>query len=113
VKWILVAILFIALAKAAYGDDACPKKAASFGFCVQAELMDHAFLAKDREELESTIRTNCKAAMKEYTDCDGIDKTVYVNEFVSRQVEFFKKDHPKAFAHLKQTDSDREDSVTN
>jgi hypothetical protein len=113
VKWILIAILFFALAKATYGDDNCPKKSTSLGFCVQAELMDHAFKAKDAQELKDIIRQDCATEMKEFADCDGIDKSAYVNDFVNKQAEYFKKDRPKAVAHLKTMDSDEEQSTTN
>jgi hypothetical protein len=51
--------------------------------------------------------------MKAYSDCDGIDKSAYVNEFIQRQAEFFKKDHPKSIARRQHDESDTQDSSNN
>ena len=96
----------------AFGDDLCPKKSTAFAFCVQYSLTDHAYESKDRAELEKFIRQDCAKEMKEHNDCDGIDKTSYVDEFIKSRVEFFKKDRPKAVARsLKDTTVPQDSSI--
>ncbi len=112
-KTIFVFVLFFALAYAAYGEDHCPKKSVDFAFCVNAALADHTFESKDRAELEEFIRKDCANEMKSYADCDGIDKSAYVNEFIQHQAEFFKKDHPKSIVRGPKDESDAQDSTRN
>jgi len=110
-RWIFAAILIFVLAKAAYGEDMCPKKSTAFAFCIQGSMMDHTYQAKDRTELEQLVSQDCTNEMKEYADCDGIDKTAFATEFIRHQVEFFKKDGgPKAVARRQKGASEALDS---
>lgn len=100
--WILLLATSISHA---YGEENCPKKSTSFAFCVQASLMDHTYEAQDRAELSQFVYQDCSQEMKAYTDCDGIDKSAFANEFIQHQVEFFKKDRIKMIGRAPKIDS--------
>jgi|GEM_PF-5688224 len=112
-RTVFIVVLFLALAKAAYAEDTCAKKSVSFAFCINASYMDHVPGVKTEAELEQAIRSECAAEMAAYKDCDQIDKSAFVNEFIQKKVESFKKDAPKAVAKLHQTEQLEQDSSIN
>lgn len=75
--------------------------------------MDHVPDAKTEAELEKVIRTECESEMAAYKECDQIDKSAFVDEFIQKKVESFKKDAPKAVAKLHQAEQPEQDSSIN
>lgn len=112
-RTVFVIALFLAFAKAAYAEDGCAKKSVAFAFCINAAYLDNTPTAKTKSELEQALRTECGSEMSAYNDCDQIDKSAFVNEFIQKKVESFKKDTPKAVARLHQIDQPEQDSSIN
>lgn len=112
-RTVFIVLLFLALAKATYAEESCAKKSVNFAFCVNASYLDHVSNSQTKSELEKSIRNDCAQETAAYSDCDQIDKTAFVNEFIQKKVESFKKDAPKAVAKLHQAEPDSPDTLIN
>jgi hypothetical protein len=99
---LLIVILLLILARAAYSDESCVKESVRFADCVDNALPALGEMAAG--ELATGVGRVCALERAAYESCGGFEKSTYATQFIrsrielslSRKTKFFARKHDSA-----------------